>query len=119
MTGAILRLQEVPAALPANVKFDEFDLDCNRYQLFRAGRRVKLEKLPMELLILLLEKEGHLVMREEVINRLWGKGSFSTPSTVSIRPSARSAMSFAMTQSGRVSYRPSPAGGTGSLPQLT
>jgi len=56
-TGAILRPQEVPAALPAEiVKFDEFELDCNRYELLRAGRRIKLEKLPMELLILLIEK---------------------------------------------------------------
>ena len=67
----------MPAALPAEVvKFDEFELDCNRYQLLRAGRRIKLEKLPMELLILLLEKEGHLVTREEIVDRLWGKDVF-------------------------------------------
>ena len=76
-TGAILRPQEVPAALPAEiVKFEEFELDCNRYQLLRAGRRIKLEKLPMELLILLLEKEGHLVTREEIVDRLWGPDVF-------------------------------------------
>ena len=67
----------MPAALPAKVvKFDEFELDCNRYQLFRTGRRIKLEKLPMELLLLLLEKEGHLVTREEIVDRLWGKDVF-------------------------------------------
>jgi TolB-like protein/DNA-binding winged helix-turn-helix (wHTH) protein len=67
----------VPAALPAEVvKFDEFELDCNRYQRLRAGRRIKLEKLPMELLILLLEKEGHLVTREEIVDRLCGKDVF-------------------------------------------
>jgi TolB-like protein/DNA-binding winged helix-turn-helix (wHTH) protein/Tfp pilus assembly protein PilF len=67
----------VPAALPTKViKFDQFELDSNRYQLLRAGRRIKLEKLPMELLILLLEKEGRLVTREEIIDRLWGKGVF-------------------------------------------
>jgi TolB-like protein/DNA-binding winged helix-turn-helix (wHTH) protein/Flp pilus assembly protein TadD len=69
--------QKVPAALPTEVvKFDEFELDCNRYQLLRAGRRIKLEKLPMELLILLLEKEGHLVTREEIVDRLWGPDVF-------------------------------------------
>jgi TolB-like protein/DNA-binding winged helix-turn-helix (wHTH) protein len=67
----------VPAALPAGVvKFDEFELDCNRYQLLRAGRRIKLEKLPMELLILLLEKEGHLVTRQEIVDHLWGPDVF-------------------------------------------
>jgi TolB-like protein/DNA-binding winged helix-turn-helix (wHTH) protein len=69
--------KEVPAAVPAEVvKFDEFELDCNRYQLLRAGHRIRLEKLPMELLILLLEKEGNLVRREEIIDRLWGKDVF-------------------------------------------
>jgi len=67
----------MPTALPAKVvKFDEFELDCNRYQLLRAGDRVKLEKLPMALLILLLEKDGHLVTREEIVDRLWGKDVF-------------------------------------------
>jgi TolB-like protein/DNA-binding winged helix-turn-helix (wHTH) protein/Flp pilus assembly protein TadD len=68
---------EMPAALPAEVvKFDEFELDCKRYELLRAGRRVKLEKLPMELLILLIEKNGHLLTRQEIIERLWGKDVF-------------------------------------------
>src|ERR1041385_7954405 len=76
-TRGILRPQEVPAAVPPGiVKFDEFELDCNRYQLLRAGRRIKLEKLPMELLILLLEREGDLVTREEIVGRLWGKDVF-------------------------------------------
>lgn len=30
----------------------------------------------MELLILLIEKEGHLVTREEIVDRLWGKDVF-------------------------------------------
>lgn len=67
----------MPAPLSAEVvKFDEFELDCNRYQLLRAGRRMKLERLPMELLVLLLKKEGHLVTREEIIDRLWGERVF-------------------------------------------
>jgi len=37
---------------------------------------VKLEKVPMELLILLLEKDGHLVTRQQIIERLWGNDAF-------------------------------------------
>src|SRR5215472_15825022 len=67
----------VLAALLAKVvKFGEFELDCKRYELLHAGRRIKLQKLPMELLILLLEKEGQLVTREEIVDRLWGEGVF-------------------------------------------
>jgi TolB-like protein/DNA-binding winged helix-turn-helix (wHTH) protein/Tfp pilus assembly protein PilF len=58
------------------IKFDHFALDCDRYQLLRAGRPVKLEKIPMELLILLVTKDGHLVTRQEIIERLWGNDVF-------------------------------------------
>jgi len=37
---------------------------------------VKLEKSPMELLILLVEKRGQLVTREEIVQRLWGQDVF-------------------------------------------
>ena len=55
--------------MPAEVvKFDEFELDCNRYELLRAGRRIKLEKLPMELLILLIEKKIKTRRRRTIEN---------------------------------------------------
>src|SRR5216684_9218929 len=37
---------------------------------------VKLEKLPMELLLLLLGRRGELVTREVIIARLWGEDVF-------------------------------------------
>ena len=58
------------------IQFDEFALDCDRYELLRAGRPIKLEKIPMELLILLARKDGNLVTRQEIIERLWGKDVF-------------------------------------------
>ena len=58
------------------IQFDEFSLDCDRYELRRKGRTVKLEKIPMELLILLVTKDGHLVTRQEIIERLWGSDVF-------------------------------------------
>ena len=58
------------------IQFDEFSLDCDRFELLRSGRPVKLEKIPMELLILLASKDGNLVTRQEIIERLWGKDVF-------------------------------------------
>jgi TolB-like protein/DNA-binding winged helix-turn-helix (wHTH) protein len=63
----------VPASL---IQFDEFSLDCDRYELLRSGRPVKLERIPMELLILLATRDGNLVTRHEIIERLWGKDVF-------------------------------------------
>lgn len=37
-------------------EFGEFEIDCARFELRRAGRLVKLEHIPMELLILLAER---------------------------------------------------------------
>jgi DNA-binding winged helix-turn-helix (wHTH) protein len=54
------------------IKFDEFELDLGRYELRRQGQPLKFEKIPMELLILLAERQGQLVTREEIIKRLWG-----------------------------------------------
>lgn len=58
------------------IKFDEFVLDCDRYELQHGGDNVRLEKIPMELLILLVSKDGKLVTREEIIDHVWGKDVF-------------------------------------------
>jgi DNA-binding winged helix-turn-helix (wHTH) protein len=58
------------------IQFDEFALDCERYELLRAGRPIKLEKIPMELLILLVNRDGRLVTRQEIVEQLWGKDVF-------------------------------------------
>jgi DNA-binding winged helix-turn-helix (wHTH) protein len=46
------------------------------YELRRAGRAQKLERIPLELLFLLLDRRGQLVTREEIIEAIWGKGVF-------------------------------------------
>ena len=61
--------------MPEPVRFGEFDLDVERYELRRSGRTVKLERIPMELLILLLQSDGKLVRREAINRRLWGENA--------------------------------------------
>ena len=56
--------------------FDQFELDLNSYELRKSGRVIKLEKLPLELLILLAESPGQLVTREQIIQRVWGDNVF-------------------------------------------
>lgn len=52
-------------------KFCNIELDLGRYELRRAGHRIKLEKQPMELLILLARRRDHLVSRQEIVATLW------------------------------------------------
>src|SRR4030088_2907860 len=64
-------------AFPNPVKFgDGFEPDPRAYELRRAGRVLKLERIPMELLLLLVEERGHLVSRDRIIDRVWGKDVF-------------------------------------------
>ena len=56
--------------------FGDFTLDQSRYRLRRGERILRLERQPMELLLLLVEKRGELVTREGVADRLWGTTVF-------------------------------------------
>jgi DNA-binding winged helix-turn-helix (wHTH) protein/tetratricopeptide (TPR) repeat protein len=54
----------------------EIELDLGRYELRRQGRRVKLEKKPMELLIFLVGRREQLVSRKEIVAKLWRSDLF-------------------------------------------
>ena len=60
----------------AKLRFRDYELDPDGCELCRAGHRLRLERKPMELLILLTEKQGQLVKREEIIEKIWGKDFF-------------------------------------------
>jgi DNA-binding winged helix-turn-helix (wHTH) protein len=58
------------------IRFDDFELDYARFQLCRGGSPVRLEGLPLQLLMFLVEKRGQLVTREEISSELWSKDVF-------------------------------------------
>ena len=53
------------------LRFGDFVLDVAAYELRRNGRRVRLERQPMDLLILLVGRRGQLVSRSEIEEQLW------------------------------------------------
>src|ERR1700740_400968 len=57
----------------------EIELDLGRYELRRRGRRVKLEKKPMDLLIFLVSRRDQLVSREDIVAKLWRSHLFIDP----------------------------------------
>ena len=66
-----------PGQTPQPIRFGEdLELDPAAYQLRRAGRPLKLERIPLEILLLLAERPGQLVTREQIAERIWGKGAF-------------------------------------------
>ena len=57
-------------------EFGEFRLDIGQCELLSHGHSVRLERKPLELLILLATSNGRLVSRDEIAGRLWEDGVF-------------------------------------------
>lgn len=53
------------------IRFSVFELDRESGELFRQGRKVKLQGQPFELLVALLERPGEVLTREELRQRIW------------------------------------------------
>src|ERR1700756_826497 len=66
-----------PAQLQQSIRFGEgYELDlCPRRP--RHGTQVlKLERIPFEILLLLLERRDEIVPRDQIVSRVWGQGVF-------------------------------------------
>lgn len=62
--------------MPALRQLSDVELDLGRYELRRFGRRVNLERKPMELLIFLVGRREQMVSREEIVKKLWRSDLF-------------------------------------------
>jgi DNA-binding winged helix-turn-helix (wHTH) protein len=58
------------------IRFDDFELDYGRFLLCRGSSPIRLEGLPLQLLMFLVEKRGQLVTREQISAELWSKDVF-------------------------------------------
>lgn len=61
---------------PVTLRFGEFELDLAAFSLRRRGRAVRVERKPLDVLVLLVERRGQLVTRTEIAHRLWGPDVF-------------------------------------------
>ena len=84
----------------------EIELDLGRYELRRHGRRVKLEKKPMELLIFLVGRREQLVSRKDIVAKLWRSDLLSIPNGTSTTSCERSGPLWVTTQLNRASWKP-------------
>jgi len=65
-----------PANSPLILRFDVFEVDLRACELYKAGRKIKLQVLPFQTLALLLERPGEIVRREELQKKLWSVDTF-------------------------------------------
>ena len=58
---------------PSRVTFGLFEVDLQSGELWKAGKRIKIQSQPFKVLATLLEHPGEVVTREDLQLRLWGK----------------------------------------------
>ncbi len=58
------------------LRFDDFEVDLAAGELRRAGVRIRLQEQPWRVLVVLLERAGQVVTREELRARLWPSDTF-------------------------------------------
>ena len=58
---------------PSRVLFGLFEADLQSGELWKAGKRIKIQSQPFKVLSVLLEHPGEVVTREELQLRVWGK----------------------------------------------
>jgi TolB-like protein/DNA-binding winged helix-turn-helix (wHTH) protein/Tfp pilus assembly protein PilF len=67
---------EAQEVLSPFLVFEEFTVDPVGRLLFKAGQPVRIQEQPFQMLLVLLEKPGGIVSREEFRRRLWAEGTF-------------------------------------------
>ena len=66
-----------PVGLQQSIRFGEDnELDFRPRRLRRGSHVLKLERIPLELPVLLLEHRDEIVTRDQIVSRIWGQGVF-------------------------------------------
>ena len=99
------------------LRFGVFELHPTAFELRRGARRIRLERRPMELLILLVERASHLVTRDEIVARLWGTDVFVDAEAGVNTAIRRCVAPWGNQRSGPSISTPYPAKGIASSPQ--
>jgi DNA-binding response OmpR family regulator len=79
---ALLRRTASGSGLPNELEFDDVRVDFTRYEATRSGRKVELTRKEFGLLRLLAAKEGAVVTRDELLEKVWGYEAMPTTRTV-------------------------------------
>ncbi len=57
-------------------RFGVFEVDSGTGELRRSGLRVKLHAQPLQVLLMMVERPGEIITREEICGELWPEGTF-------------------------------------------
>jgi len=74
-SGVSVLASEKPRSL-LRARFATFEVNFSTGELFKHGIPIKLQRQPLEILRVLLERPGEVVSREEIRQRLWPDNTF-------------------------------------------
>ena len=66
----------MPQQQAARYKFGLYEADLASGELFREGRKLRMQEQPFQVLVALLERPGEVVTREDLRQRLWPSDTF-------------------------------------------
>ena len=70
-------MNDMTDTLPARrYRFGIFEADATQGELRRQGVRIKLHAQPFQVLLMLLERPGEVLTRQEIAHELWPEGTF-------------------------------------------
>jgi DNA-binding winged helix-turn-helix (wHTH) protein/Tfp pilus assembly protein PilF len=58
------------------IRFGAYEADLQEASLTKAGIRIRLQEQPFQILVLLLDRPGQIVTREEIRQKLWSDDTF-------------------------------------------
>jgi TolB-like protein/DNA-binding winged helix-turn-helix (wHTH) protein/tetratricopeptide (TPR) repeat protein len=70
MAGLGLGIPEKP------IRFGDCELNSSAFELRRGRRTMKLERIPLQVLLILIEQNGKVVTREAIAEQVWGRDVF-------------------------------------------
>ncbi len=66
------------------LKIADLEVDISKYRVKRAGKLVELTKKEYDLLVYLLENEGIVLSREDILNAIWGYDYYGETNIVDV-----------------------------------
>ncbi|MCL9781297.1 response regulator transcription factor [Vibrio sp. S4M6] len=66
----------------SNILYESIDIDISARTVRNAGQAVSMTTKEFELLLLLIQNQGRVFHREEILNKIWGYQAFPTTRTV-------------------------------------
>ena len=70
-------MASTPVRERQSIRFgDGYELDFRPRRVRRGNHVLKLERIPLEILVLLVEHKDEVVTRDEIVLRVWGQGVF-------------------------------------------